>query len=99
MVLFSFAIYRATLSIAARTRLNNRLSLTTILINENIFYFCVVSWVLIFNNLMVIVSVYFIQFNIQIDFVIRVQRVKLTSRGSDLGLHFNELQIHRIYSD
>ncbi|KJA26498.1 hypothetical protein HYPSUDRAFT_275893 [Hypholoma sublateritium FD-334 SS-4] len=54
MVLFSFAIYRATKSIAARTRLNHRLSLTTILINENIFYFCVVSWVLIFNNLMVI---------------------------------------------
>ena len=62
--MFSFAIYRAAVSISARTRLNDRPSLTAILIHENIFYFCVVSWVLIFNNLMVIVSIYYIWFNI-----------------------------------
>ena len=62
--MFSFAIYRAAVSISARTRLNDRPSLTAILIHENIFYFCVVSWVLIFNNLMVIVSIYYNWFNI-----------------------------------
>ncbi|KAF9473946.1 hypothetical protein BDN70DRAFT_347489 [Pholiota conissans] len=53
-ILLAFALYRAAMSVAARTRLNQRLSLTAILINENILYFSVVCCLLIFNNLMVV---------------------------------------------
>ncbi|KAF8963229.1 hypothetical protein BDZ97DRAFT_1821153 [Flammula alnicola] len=53
-VLFGFALYRAAMSVAARTKLNQRLSLTAILIHENILYFLVVSCILVLNNLMVV---------------------------------------------
>ncbi|KAF8174234.1 hypothetical protein BJ912DRAFT_1064838 [Pholiota molesta] len=53
-ILFAFALYKAAVSVAAWTRLNQRLSLTAILINENILYFSVVSSLLVFNNLMVV---------------------------------------------
>ncbi|PPQ80158.1 hypothetical protein CVT25_001451 [Psilocybe cyanescens] len=52
--LFGFAIYKSIVSVAARTKLNDRPSLVSILLNENILYFFVVAFVLFINNLMVI---------------------------------------------
>jgi hypothetical protein len=53
-VLFGFAAYKSIVSTAARIKLNERTSLTSILIHENILYFAVVGCLLVFNNLMVV---------------------------------------------
>lgn len=51
-VLFGFAVYKTAVSTAARMKLNERTSLTGILLHENILYFLVVAGLLILNNLM-----------------------------------------------
>ncbi|KAF9563829.1 hypothetical protein CPC08DRAFT_760601 [Agrocybe pediades] len=53
-VLFGFAIYKTIVSKSANTRINQRQSLTRVLLNENIVYFGIVASLLIFNNLMVV---------------------------------------------
>jgi len=54
MILFAFALAKCFISSSARTKLNERLSLTSVLLRENILYFFAVTSVLIFNNLMVV---------------------------------------------
>jgi hypothetical protein len=54
LVLFVLALYKGAVSIAARVKLNNRMSLTTFLIQDNVLYFLGVSCLLIFNNLMAV---------------------------------------------
>lgn len=51
-VLFGFAIHKSVVSTAARMKLNQRTTLTGILLHENILYFLVVACLLVFNNLM-----------------------------------------------
>jgi len=53
-VLFGFAVYKSAVSTAARMKLNQRTTLTGILLHENILYFLVVAALLILNNLMAI---------------------------------------------
>jgi len=51
-VLFGFAVFKTAVSTAARIKLNQRTSLTGILLHENILYFLIVACLLILNNLM-----------------------------------------------
>lgn len=53
-VLFGFAVFKSVVSTAARIKLNQRTSLTGILLHENILYFLVVACLLILNNLMAV---------------------------------------------
>ncbi|KAF9524805.1 hypothetical protein CPB83DRAFT_596388 [Crepidotus variabilis] len=53
-ILFTMVIYKALVSISASIRLNQRITLTKVLIQENVWYFFSVGFVLLFNNLMVI---------------------------------------------
>ncbi|CAA7266450.1 unnamed protein product [Cyclocybe aegerita] len=52
--LFLFVVYKSIVSVSARIRLNQRVSLTAVLLQENILYFFSVACLLIFNNLMVV---------------------------------------------
>jgi len=53
-VLFLFALYKGCTSIATRVRVNQRLTLVSVLIQGNVLYFFSIACLLIFNNLMVI---------------------------------------------
>ncbi|CAA7269671.1 unnamed protein product [Cyclocybe aegerita] len=53
-ILFLFVVYKSLVSVSARIRLNQRVSLTAVLLQENMLYFFSVACLLIFNNLMVV---------------------------------------------
>ncbi|KIM37520.1 hypothetical protein M413DRAFT_30739 [Hebeloma cylindrosporum] len=53
-VLFGMAVYKTIISTSAKTMLNNRRSLTAILLQENMVYFFTVGCLLIFNNVMAV---------------------------------------------
>jgi hypothetical protein len=53
-VLFGFALYKAATSSTAGIKLNNRPSLTAVLLLQNILYFLIIGCILIFNILMVV---------------------------------------------
>jgi len=53
-ILFMFVIYKGIKSFSARIRLNERVSLIAVLIQENTLYFLTITCLLIFNNLMVV---------------------------------------------
>jgi len=53
-ILFGFALYKAITSSAARIKFDDRPSLISVLLQENILYFLVIGCLLIFNNLMVV---------------------------------------------
>ncbi|KIM39377.1 hypothetical protein M413DRAFT_74975 [Hebeloma cylindrosporum] len=55
-ILFGFAVYKNIVSSSARIKLNNRKSLTAVLLQENIIYFFVIGCLLVVNNLMVVRS-------------------------------------------
>ncbi|KAF8960006.1 hypothetical protein BDZ97DRAFT_1354981 [Flammula alnicola] len=54
LVLFGFVAYKGVVSTAAKTKLNDKSSLTAVLLYEHILYFFVAGCLLIFNNLMVV---------------------------------------------
>jgi hypothetical protein len=51
-LLFGFALYKAATSSTALIKLNHRLSLTAVLLRQNMLYFLVIGCILVFNNLM-----------------------------------------------
>ncbi|KAF9524806.1 hypothetical protein CPB83DRAFT_860724 [Crepidotus variabilis] len=53
-ILFFFLIYKGYHSVAVKMRLNHRMSLMSILLQQNAVYFLSVGGLLLFNNLMVI---------------------------------------------
>ncbi|RXW25554.1 hypothetical protein EST38_g371 [Candolleomyces aberdarensis] len=52
LVLFGFVLYKSSRSVAHKIRLKQGVSLTQVLISDNIIYFFGVTFVLIFNNVM-----------------------------------------------
>ncbi|KAJ3725625.1 hypothetical protein DFJ43DRAFT_1002384, partial [Lentinula guzmanii] len=55
-ILFGFALYKTIQSNASQLRKGNRISLRSILLRDNLVYFFGVACILVFNNLMVVVS-------------------------------------------
>ncbi|KAH9474674.1 hypothetical protein JR316_0013138 [Psilocybe cubensis] len=53
-VLFGFAVLKAITSSSTFVQLNERSSLTAVLLRENIAYFAIIGCLLIFNNIMVV---------------------------------------------
>ncbi|KAF9027401.1 hypothetical protein BDZ89DRAFT_1039492 [Hymenopellis radicata] len=53
-VLFAFALYKTSMSTAGRMKTGKKISLYSLILRDNIFYFLAIAVLLIFNNVMVV---------------------------------------------